>query len=247
MREPRPAEYGSVSHGRFVRGDQQASQSTRFRDSLFLFLKRVELGSLGVYGSESEPPSLPSSLSSRFSALLVVVLALLLAACGGDPGQGPGEVKWDRDACGRCRMVLSDRLHSAQVRVPTPDGRSRVYRFDDIGCALIWLEERAERDDPATEIWVNDWRTGDWIDARTATYLRGQVTPMEYGLGAQPEPAPDGLDFGQAKAHIFDVEARFNVHGGHLDANPASPGAASDQIPPANQVQPTQKPHDHAE
>ncbi|SDX53277.1 NosL protein [Thiocapsa roseopersicina] len=211
MREPRPAGYGSVSHGRFVRGDQQASQSTRFRDSL------------------------------------VVVLALLLAGCGGDPGQGPVEVKWDRDACERCRMILSDRLHSAQVRVPTPDGRSRVYRFDDIGCALIWLEEHAERDDSATEIWVNDWRTGDWIDARTATYLRGQVTPMEYGLGAQPEPAPDGLDFAQTKAHIFDVEARFNVHGGHLDADTASPGAASVQIPPADPIPAPEQPHDHAE
>lgn len=144
---------------------------------------------------------------------LVVVLTLLLCACGGGPGQGPVEAKWDRDACEHCGMVLSDRLHSAQVRVPTPDGRSRVYRFDDIGCALIWLEERAERDDPTSEIWVNDWRTGDWIDARTATYLRGQVTPTECGLGAQPEPAPDGLDFAQAKAHIFDVEAHSNVHG----------------------------------
>jgi nitrous oxide reductase accessory protein NosL len=150
------------------------------------------------------------------AGVLMAMLTFVLSACGGDPGQGPVEVKWDRDACERCRMVLSDRLHSAQVRVPTPDGGSRVYRFDDIGCALIWLEERAERDDPATEIWVNDWRTGDWIDARTATYLRGQVTPMEYGLGAQPEAAPDGLDFAQAKAQIFDVDARFNVHGGHL-------------------------------
>ena len=186
------------------------------------------------------------SVKSRCTSLLLALVALILSACSGDPGQGPVEVKWDRDTCERCRMVLSDRLHSAQVRVPTPDGRSRVYRFDDIGCALIWLEERAERDDPATEIWVNDWRTGDWIDARTATYLGDQVTPMEYGLGAQPEPAPDGLDFAQAKAHIFDVEARFNVHGGHLDAKPASPGMPSPEIPPAGQVLPNEHPHDHA-
>jgi hypothetical protein len=39
---------------------------------------------------------------------------------------------------------------------------------------------------------------------------------MEYGLGAQASPAPDGLDFAQAKAHVFDVEKRFNVHGMHL-------------------------------
>ena len=181
------------------------------------------------------------------AGVLVAVLMFVLCACGGDPGQGPVEVKWDRDACERCRMVLSDRLHSAQVRVPTLDGRSRLYRFDDIGCALIWLEERPERDDPATEVWLNDWRTGDWIDARTATYLRGQVTPMEYGLGAQPEAALDGLDFGQAKAYVFDIEARFNVHGGRLDAKPASPAAPSDQVTPADHVQPTEQTHDHAD
>ncbi len=231
MRKPRPAGNGSVpifSIHRCV--------------GAWLARARPQVRSNPIDPGADSSAGKPRAHGRRLSSgLLFAIVVLLLAACGGDPGQGPVEVKWDRDACERCRMVLSDRLHSAQVRVPTLDGRSRVYRFDDIGCALIWLEERAERDDPATEIWVNDWRTGDWIDARTATYLRGQVTPMEYGLGAQPEPAPDGLDFAQAKAHILDVEARFNVHGAHLDASQASPGAASDQIPPA------QQPRDHAE
>jgi copper chaperone NosL len=246
MHKPRPVINGSLRHDRSGRGDRRPSQPKGFNDFFFRVLNRVPLGSLGSRREATVPPSRQSSLWKRCSVVPVVALTLLLSACGGDPGQGPVEVKWDRDTCERCRMVLSDRLHSAQVRVPTPDGRSRVYRFDDIGCALIWLEERAERDDPATEIWVNDWRAGDWIDARTATYLRGQVTPMEYGLGAQPEPAPDGLDFAQAKAHIFDVEARFNVHGGHLDAKPVSPGVPSPEIPPADQALPTGHPHDHA-
>lgn len=128
------------------------------------------------------------------------------------------EVKWDRVTCERCRMVLSDRQHSAQVRLRETDGRSRVYSFDDIGCAVIWLDERPEaRDAPDTEIWVTDWRTGDWIDARTATYVPGQVTPMEYGLGAQPGPVDGGLSYAQARARIFEVERRFNVHGAHLE------------------------------
>jgi len=149
---------------------------------------------------------------------LVSVALLSLGGCG-DPGTGPVDVKWDRVICERCRMVLSDRNHSAQVRVQVPDGRSRVYFFDDIGCAVIWLEDKAWRDGPATEIWVTDWRSGEWIDARTATWITGRVTPMEYGLGAQSEPAADGLDYAQAKEHIFEVERRFNVHGGQLDGD----------------------------
>ena len=39
---------------------------------------------------------------------------------------------------------------------------------------------------------------------------------MEYGLGAQMEPAEGGLNFEQAKKHVEEVEQRFNVHGVHL-------------------------------
>jgi hypothetical protein len=92
-----------------------------------------------------------------------------------------------------------------------------VAFFDDIGCALIWLEDKPFRETPGTEIWVTDWRTGDWIDARSAVYVRGQVTPMEYGLGAQTEPVSEGLDFQGARDHILEVERRFNVHGAHLE------------------------------
>ena len=147
-------------------------------------------------------------------------LALLVSACG-DPGTGPVDVKWDRVTCERCRMVLSDRHHAAQIRVREPDDRSRVHAFDDLGCALIWLEDKPARDDPGTEIWVNDWRTGDWIDARTAFYAPGQVTPMEYGLGAQPDPGPETLTFEQARARVFEVEHEYNVHGRRLDQVPS--------------------------
>jgi hypothetical protein len=43
---------------------------------------------------------------------------------------------------------------------------------------------------------------------------------MEYGLGAQVAPAPQAIDFVAAKEHIFAVEAKYNIHGGHLDAPP---------------------------
>ncbi|MGE5155027.1 MAG: nitrous oxide reductase accessory protein NosL [Bdellovibrio bacteriovorus] len=152
--------------------------------------------------------------------VLLLGLALFIAGCG-DPGTGPVDVKWDRIACERCRMVLSDRHHSAQVRIRESDGRSKALLFDDLGCALIWLEDKPAKADPATEIWVTDWRTGDWIDARTAFYVPGQITPMEYGLGAQPDAAPGTLTFAQAREHILEVERKYNVHGGHLDPSPA--------------------------
>jgi len=149
--------------------------------------------------------------------LILALLALLLTACSGDPGTGPKEVKWDRDACERCRMVLSDRNYSAQVRYwPEGKKRSKVLGFDDVGCATLWLEEQSWKDDPRVEIWVTDHRNGQWIDARTAAYVKGKITPMEYGLGAQSDPAEGALTFEQAKQHARKVEERFGLHGVQL-------------------------------
>ena len=72
---------------------------------------------------------------------LICLAVLLLAACSGDAGKGPVGVKWDRDACERCRMVISDRQHAAQIRYFPDEGRSRVVKFDDFGCAVLWLDD----------------------------------------------------------------------------------------------------------
>lgn len=148
---------------------------------------------------------------------MVAAVLMLAAGCSGDPGTGPVEVRWDRDICERCRMVLSARQHSAQIRVKQAEGRSRIYKFDDIGCAVLWLEQQPWRDNTPTEIWVNDHRNGEWIDARKAYYVTGQLTPMEYGLGAQADPVEGALDFEEARRHIHEVEAKYNVHGTHLE------------------------------
>jgi len=146
-----------------------------------------------------------------------LMLLSLLIACSADPGTGPAEVKWDRTACERCRMVLSDRHFAVQVRyLPEGKRRSKVFQFDDIGCATLWLQDKPWKDDPQTQIWVADHRNGDWINARTASYIKGKMTPMEYALGAQSDPAPGALDFAQAKAHVVEVEKRFNIHGVQL-------------------------------
>ena len=154
----------------------------------------------------------------------VFLAALLLTACSGDPGTGPIDVKWDRDTCSRCNMVLSDRQHSAQVRyTPTDSTRSRVWKFDDLGCALLWLDQQPWRDTGAVEIWVNAHDSGEWIDARSAHFVTGRQTPMQYGLGAQRQAGPGTLDFARAREHVYAVEAKYNIHGGNLDHSDAAP------------------------
>lgn len=174
-------------------------------------------------------------------AIAPLLLAGLLTLTGcGDLGTGPVDVKWDRVTCDRCRMVLSARTYSAQIRAFKADGKSTLHFFDDIGCAVIWLDEQPWREDPRTQIWVTDWRNGAWIDARTAHYLPGKETPMQYGLGAQSEPATGAIDFGAARRHIYAVEERFNAP----VFNPVA-GAAAQVPDPANPDQAHRHPHLH--
>ncbi len=147
--------------------------------------------------------------------LLSSLLALILLSGCSEPQTGAIEPHWDRDTCERCRMVLSDRFHSAQIRFTDEKNKSRVRMFDDIGCAIIWLEDKPWRDSESTEIWVNDHRNGDWIDARRAFYVTGHNTSMEYGLGAQTEPSGETMNFSAAKQFIFAKEQRSNRHTGH--------------------------------
>ncbi len=155
--------------------------------------------------------------SRRIRPMLHILLGMLLTACSMYKDTGPREVKWDRDSCERCRMVLSDRNFAAQIRY-FADGkeRSKVALFDDIGCATLWLEDKPWKNDRRTEIWVVDQQSGKWIDARRATYLTGMLSPMEYGLAARAEPVKGGLTYAQAKQHVLEVEQRFNKHGLHL-------------------------------
>lgn len=149
-----------------------------------------------------------------------LLFIILLNACSNGDETGPVDVRFDRDSCDQCRMVLSDPRFVAEIRYFPPGKRSRVAKFDDIGCAVTWLADKPWASDGKTEIWVADHRTKKWIDARAASYVRMQPTPMDYGLGAQSDPAPDGLDFAQAKERIIAVGHRFNEHGLQLHDQP---------------------------
>jgi hypothetical protein len=133
----------------------------------------------------------------RCVGLALVLLAL--AAC--DPGTGPARVAFGRDACEQCGMAIGDRRFAAQIR-----HAGRVHRFDDFGCALLWLESATGGDPAGTEIWVMDQDREQWIDARSASYRPGQRTPMAHGFGAVAAPQEGTLDFRAVQQQIRERE-----------------------------------------
>jgi copper chaperone NosL len=85
---------------------------------------------------------------------------------------------WGKEPCAHCRMLVGDRRYAAQV---VSDGERR--HFDDVGCLVLWLEER--RGGPAPRVWVRDAEASRWVDARSARYEPGAKTPMDFGFEAR--------------------------------------------------------------
>ncbi len=133
----------------------------------------------------------PASLLVR--ALFLLLLSIPLSGCFGEPATGPAPVKWDRDSCEVCRMLISDRRFAAQLR---GGKRHKAYKFDDIGELVHWLGKQSWKDDPKVEIWVRDLDSGTkWLDGRKVRYLPDQHSPMNYGFGAVEDNRPGSLSF----------------------------------------------------
>ncbi len=139
---------------------------------------------------------------------VLFLLALLSGACSGGPETGPGEIRWDRHICARCSMVISERQHAAQVRGGPVGGPGKLFLFDDLGCAVVWLDAQPWGQDPDIEIWVAAHEDGAWLDARTASYATGVRTPMDYALGARAEAAEGLIDFEGACEQVRAIEER---------------------------------------
>ncbi len=127
---------------------------------------------------------------------LAATAAVLVTGCFDDRASGPVDIAWDRDACALCNMLISDARFAAQVR---GGPKRKVWKFDDIGCAVNWLNKQPWAADPDTEIWVADHRsTRDavtWLDARAAYYVPDVLSPMNYNYAARPKPADGAVRF----------------------------------------------------
>lgn len=155
------------------------------------------------------------------SWLFVSAMLVFITACTEEKTGGAVDVRWDREVCERCRMAVSDRHYSAQVRGGLAQNH-QVFKFDDIGCAVVWLDQQSWKDREDVEIWVNEQEGGKWIDARTARYSIDNYTPMGYGLGAKTSTDSSLLDFRKAVAHIYQVEKKYNIHNGEAHSSPVA-------------------------
>jgi len=137
-------------------------------------------------------------VTRRVARVAALALFVLAGACS-EATSGPVRIVWGRHACDHCGMAISEQAFAAEVRM----GPREVKRFDDLGCALAWLESKGGAA-AASEFWVMDQDRGEWIDARSAFYRPEQRTPMAYGFGAIRDAAPASVDFETARRTILE-------------------------------------------
>ena len=135
-----------------------------------------------------------------------LVGAGLLGGCFGEPETGPVEIVYGRDSCDYCRMIISDPRFAAEIR--RGPGR-KVYKFDDVGDAVFFLDEQSWKDEEGVEFWVMNVRDGKtWLDARASYYISGQQSPMAYGFGAVPNAGEGAIDYATMVAKVLKGGSR---------------------------------------
>lgn len=126
-------------------------------------------------------------------------LALSLGACN-DKGTGPTAIRWGKEYCDYCGMIVDDPRFAAQIR---EKAGSKAFKFDDLGDAVLWLAKQGFAESPALEFWVGDVEKGTWIDGRTAWYRRGMKSPMGHGLGAVPDQRDGTVNFADMRKLVI--------------------------------------------
>ncbi len=140
-------------------------------------------------------------------ASLGILLALITGCEKKNLEQQPVKLVWDRETCEQCAMAVSDRRYAVQVIEPN----GKAHFFDDIGCALTWLENQEWGKGSRT--WVSDVNTNEWIDAEKANWRFGDPnTPMGYGFAATLNPVENALEFDTVQQMIADNRSLRHHH-----------------------------------
>ena len=147
--------------------------------------------------------------SLGLAPFLLSPLALAVAGCNKDPdlAEGMAPIKYDRDTCTRCSMVISDRRFAGQIRGGPKD---TVFKFDDVGCLVFWLRDKADAQpwmaEAATRIWIADLASKPgatiWHDPRQAHYV-AKLSPMGYNYAAVASTQAGSIDFSDMRERVL--------------------------------------------
>jgi len=131
-------------------------------------------------------------LTNRSFRHAATAFALAFGAVAACAPAGPRAVRYGDEACGFCRMTITDRRFGGQVS----SARGRLEVFDAVECLADYVNTSVAAP-PATEphAWVADFQhPGRWIPVDSARFVRlaRAGSPMGAGLAALRAGAPAG-------------------------------------------------------
>ena len=112
-----------------------------------------------------------------FRNLILASSFIFLAACA---EKGPKEIAVGKDQCENCKMTITDTKYATQL--VTEKGRN--YKFDDISCLKDYENSNTETATNAKE-YVVDFPSGKFIEATTATFIKGGEIKSPMGGNTQ--------------------------------------------------------------
>jgi copper chaperone NosL len=122
---------------------------------------------------------------------------------------GMAEIKWDRDTCVRCNMVISDRRFAAEMR----GGEKNTCQVRRHRLPVFWLRDKASaasldggRRHPAVGGRLDGQERRPGSTPRKAHYLGGRLSPMGYNQAAVAAEA--GLSISRKCARLWPRESR---------------------------------------
>jgi copper chaperone NosL len=147
-------------------------------------------------------------IAAGFAVTPLAVALSSLGACskGEQWPEGMQPIKWDRDTCVVCNMVISDRRFAGEIR---GGPRKTVFKFDDPGCVALWLNDKAAEHpwmrEPGTSLWIADVGSHghdvSWLDGLKAHYIT-RTSPMGFNFGAVAHPQAGSVDFPTMCEHV---------------------------------------------
>lgn len=164
---------------------------------------------------------------------LVIAVAVVATACGTADASGPPEIRYGRDICVECNMIISEQRFAAAYRLA--DGTAK--KFDDVGDMVIHLDRTG---DEPTDTWVHDFNTEEWVEATAAYFVptRSVASPMGHSI----------LSFAdESEAHVFAMDVGGEVISWDaVLALPTMNGLVGHHPDHAHDIVDRQEGHDHS-
>lgn len=135
----------------------------------------------------------------NYLVYLGVIYTLL--SCVGNADLNPRKVKIGIDKCVKCQMIIEEDHYVVQAA----NDRGDVKFFDDLGCYVryhdnaLWKRFAGKN---KFAVWITDAETGEWIPVQKAWYREGDVSPMNYGIGALKNKSQNSFDYNTAVVKI---------------------------------------------